>query len=161
MAPPAAASTLAAAAAAPGSSRKRKGVEAADDQGQHELLPQSLQNEYELQRQQRIERNRQIMQQLGVDQAAAAVQASMKGNKRQRTAGSKKKVDRGCYCQGLLAARTHSSPTKQPTGSVTIYTSMHSSPISIFYPSCRWLLLVRLLPPPPAAALAGWQLSRP
>lgn len=46
-------------------------------------------SDYELQRQQRIERNKQIMLQLGVDQAAAAVQAAMQTNKRQRTAQKK------------------------------------------------------------------------
>lgn len=52
--------------------------------------PQPIQNEYELQRQQRIERNRQIMQELGVEQAAAAVRQSMNSSKRQRTANKKK-----------------------------------------------------------------------
>jgi hypothetical protein len=97
MAPPAAVSAL----ASPSSSIGRKRTAASGELEQHQqhnlqqlrledMFRQPILNEYELQRQQRIERNRQIMQQLGVDQAAAAVQASMNGSKRQRTANKKK-----------------------------------------------------------------------
>jgi hypothetical protein len=97
MAPPA---TAVASAGPPSSSRKRKIADAADataqqqENKQHLSIPElfpppPVQNEYELQRQQRIERNRQIMQDLGVVEAAAAVRQSMNGNKRQRTASQK------------------------------------------------------------------------
>lgn len=80
MAPPAAVS----ACPAPSSTgRKRKQAQ------QQELAPPAL-NEYELQRQQRIERNRQIMQELGVEQAAAAVKQSMNASKKPKS-GAKKK----------------------------------------------------------------------
>lgn len=98
MAPPATAVTL---AGPPSSSRKRKTADAADGAAQQQenkqhlsiaelFPPPPIQNEYELQRQQRIERNRQIMQELGVVEAAAAVKQSMNGNKRQRPAPKKK-----------------------------------------------------------------------
>lgn len=99
MAPPAV--TTAAAPAAPSSSGKKRKAHDDAQQGNssHKQLcaaepfppqQQPIQNEYELQRQQRIERNRQIMQELGVEQAAAAVKQSMNSSKRQRTANKKK-----------------------------------------------------------------------
>ena len=99
MAPPAAVSVLASPSSSIG--RKRTAATASGELEQHQqhnlqqlrvedMFRQPILNEYELQRQQRIERNRQIMQQFGVDQAAAAVQASMNSSKRQRTANKKK-----------------------------------------------------------------------
>lgn len=68
------------------SSKKRKAAAAAADDG----APPPALTEYEAQRQQRIEHNRRIMQDLGLDTAAAAVKQSMKGNKRQKTSVQKK-----------------------------------------------------------------------
>jgi hypothetical protein len=126
MAPPA---TAVAPAGPPSSSRKRKTADAADATAQQQenkqhlsiselLPPPPIQNEYELQRQQRIERNRQIMQELGVVEAAAAVKQLMNGNKRQRTAPKKKvghQMQQSCQqtplvtCIMLLQQQLHRS----------------------------------------------------
>jgi hypothetical protein len=105
MSPPA----TAALSAAPASSGKKRKAAAADARAEQEqqqdpsaYLPQPGPQpgipEIEIQRQQRIERNKLVMQQMGVTDAAAAVRQSMSSSKRQKTAAKKKvrlQTDRG------------------------------------------------------------------
>lgn len=94
-------------------------------------------NAFELQRQQRIEHNRQRMQELGVGQAAAAVKQSMQsnGNKRRRTASKKKKVGGwflfvkfNAVCGKQIIGRCYLSPSNQPanTRSLAVVQSKHT-----------------------------------
>jgi hypothetical protein len=80
-----------------GHHRQQQRQQQQQQQQQHE--PENVappaHNAYEQQRLERIERNQRILQQLGVDQAAAAVQDSMRKAKRQRTSKPKVCVWRG------------------------------------------------------------------
>jgi hypothetical protein len=76
--------------AAPSSECSKKHKAAAAVVEQQEQLAPATQNEFELQRLRRIEHNRQVMRELGVEQAAAAIKASMEESKQQRCVKRKK-----------------------------------------------------------------------
>lgn len=162
MAPPA---TTAAPAAPTSSGKKRKAHDDADVQQENsghkqrqlcaaEPFPpqQPIQNEYELQRQQRIERNRQIMQELGVEQAAAAVRQSMNSSKRQRTANKKKVRQQWRQVYGCVACR-RDVLASGPCGGCVL-----SLKLLLLLGCCR--RQQQRLPRPPTGAPTGSQHSR-
>jgi hypothetical protein len=115
MSPPA----TAALSAAPNSSGKKRKAVAADARAEQEHqqnpsaylpqpAPQPVLPDIEIQRLQRIERNKLVMQQMGVTDAAAAVKQSMSSSKRQKTAAKKKvRLQTECALQRAVLPPNH------------------------------------------------------